>query len=101
VSANSSRQVSWWSVHEYVEALLTNAATWPMIGTPQWCDLADDDPRKLAAIFDAAQHWALRVETCQIAVADAGSAISAAENWSAIAQQLKDHSRYYIPRVAS
>jgi hypothetical protein len=96
-----SRQVTWWFVHEYVSPLLTDAGLWPMVGTPAWCDLADDDPVKLAAIFDAAQHWALRVETSQLAYADAGSEISAAENWSRIAQQIADHARHYIPRVTS
>ena len=61
--------VSWWSVHEYVERLLTDTGSWPMVGTPEWCDLADDDPRKRAAVFDAAQHFALRVETSQAAMA--------------------------------
>ncbi|OCB14200.1 hypothetical protein A5717_11625 [Mycolicibacterium porcinum] len=60
-----------------------------MLGTPQWCALADDDPRKLAALFDAAQHWALRVETSQEGQCQAAQAISAAADWSAIAQELR------------
>jgi hypothetical protein len=91
----SSRQVSWWSVHEYVSPLLTDAELWPMVGTPAWCDLADDDPVKLAAIFDAAQHYALRIETSQLAMADAGSEISAAEDWSHISQRIRDEGEFY------
>src|SRR6478736_3987189 len=50
---------------------------WPTVGTPQWCALDDDDPAKLAALFDAAQHWGLRIEACQQAYSDASSEISA------------------------
>jgi hypothetical protein len=41
-------------------------------------DLDDTDPRKVAALFDAAQHWALRVETSQQAQAETSRDISAA-----------------------
>lgn len=89
-----SRQVSWWSVHEYVEPLLVEAGSWPMVGTAAWCDLADDDPVKLAAIFDAAQHWALRIETSQAAMAEASRNVSTAADWSYIAQQLRDRAEF-------
>jgi hypothetical protein len=77
-----------------------------MAGTPAWCALGDTDPRKVAALFDAAQHWALRVETCQIAsirgLCDSCPAvsrdISAAEDWVAIAQYIKDHREFYAAR---
>ena len=61
----SSQQVSWWSVHEHTGPVLAGVGSWPTAGTPQWCALPDDDPAKLAALYDAARHWALRVETCQ------------------------------------
>ena len=61
-----------------------------MAGTPAWCALADDDPAKLAALLDAAQHWALRVDICQQAQCEAGHAVSAAADWSEIAR------RYYV-----
>ena len=82
-SINESRQVAWWPVHEYVESTLHQVGHWPMLGTPQWCRLDDNDPRKLAALFDAARHWALRLETCQEAYADASKAVSAAADWKA------------------
>jgi hypothetical protein len=90
-----SRQVHWWFVHEYVEPILTDVGSWPMVGTWEWYDLADDDPRKLAAIYDAAQHWALRVDSCQEAYADAGSEISSAADWSRIAQYLRTEREWY------
>jgi hypothetical protein len=102
-----SRQVTWWFVHEHVEPLLAEVGSWPMVGTWEWHDLAVDDPRKLAAMFDAAQHWALRIETMQEAACGASHDVSGAANWSAIAQQKfrRDcavaHGSYYIPRVTS
>ena len=103
--SGSSSQVSWWSVHEYVSGLLAAVGTWPMIGTPQWCALPDDDLAKIASIFDAAQHHALRVETSQEAQCEASRGVSAAADWRDIAQQMfrlncaKAYGSYYIPRV--
>jgi hypothetical protein len=99
----SSAAVSWWSVHEHVSPFLESAGTWPMAGTPDWCGLPDDHPAKLAALLDAAQHWALRVETCQVAESEASHAISAAVDWSAVARANLRHanavaSGAYIPR---
>jgi Protein of unknown function (DUF2742) len=69
-----------------------------MAGTPAWCALDNDDPRKLAALFDAAQQWALRVETCQEAQCEASRDVSAAEDWSAISQEIKDRREFYAAR---
>jgi hypothetical protein len=96
--ATASRQVSWWSVHEHVQPLLDSVGSWPTVGTPAWCALGDDDPVKLAAIYDAAQHWALRVDTCQAAIAETSRDISAAADWPAIANQIRRHREAYIPR---
>lgn len=89
----TSQQVSWWSVHEFVTAHL-QVEHWPMVDSPDWCLLDDDDPRKLAALLDAAQHWALRTETCQQAQAEASRDISAAADWSAIAQKWRARSEF-------
>lgn len=103
--SSGSRQVSWWSVHEYVQPVLDRVGIHPMIGTPEWCALPDDDKRKLAAVFDAAQHWALRVETSQQQHADASHEVSAAADWKAIANEITARQRAiasgaYIPRTA-
>jgi Protein of unknown function (DUF2742) len=100
----SSNAVSWWSVHEHVAPTLARVGSWPMVGTPEWCDLDDDDERKTAALLDAAQHWALRVETTQVAMAEASHEISAAADWTAVARSrfrhdsAVAHGTYYIPR---
>ncbi len=100
--STSSRQVSWWSVHEHVTPLLSQVVqswqSWPTVGTPAWCALPNDDPRKLAALLDAAQHWALRVETCQQAHCDASRDISGAADWSALSSEIRQRSDFYTAR---
>lgn len=94
----ASKAVAWWTVHEFVTPLIDTVGDFPMIGTPEWCALADDDPAKSAAIYDAAQHWALRLETCQEARCEASRAISAAVNWSQIAKEMKNIREFYAAR---
>ncbi|CNV45149.1 phiRv2 prophage protein [Mycobacterium tuberculosis] len=91
--------MSWWSVREYVAPTLAAAVEWPMAGTPAWCDLDDTDPVKWAAICDAARHWALRVETCQAASAEASRDVSAAADWPAVSREIQRRRDAYIRRV--
>ena len=73
-----------------------------MAGTPLWCELCDRDPIKWTSVLDAAQHWALRIETCQQAECEASRDLSAAEDWSGIASKMVQRHGVYIPReVAS
>jgi Protein of unknown function (DUF2742) len=65
----SSQAVSFWSVHEFVDGQLKLIGKFPMIGTSEWCALDDWDARNWAAVYDAAQHWALRLELNQEALA--------------------------------
>lgn len=96
----ASRTVDWWSVHTYVLPVLTAADTWPMAGTVTWSKLDDDDPAKLAALFDAARQHALRVDAAQAALAEASHDIAAAADWS-IARKLLARNAIYIRRTAA
>jgi hypothetical protein len=103
---NGSQQVSSWSVHEFVQPLLTQLGSWPMVGTPAWCVLDDDDPAKVAALLDAAQHWALRIETSQQDLCDASRLIAGAADWSVLAQKSTQRNAFYaahpwLTRVSS
>ena len=69
-----------------------------MVGSPAWCQLGDREPVKWASVLDAAQHWALRVETCQQAECEASRTISAAVDWLAVARIAKRHSDFYAAR---
>lgn len=96
--SNSCRQVSWWSVHEYVQPYLDAGGPYPMVGTPAWCLLDDDDPVKIAALYDAARHWALRLETNQQARCEASQYVSGAADWSRVATNLFQRNSFYAAR---
>jgi hypothetical protein len=60
----------------------------------------------MAALLDAARHWALRVETCQEARCEASRSVSTAVDWPAVSKEIKDlrefyTARPYLKRVAS
>jgi hypothetical protein len=106
MSPTTSQQVSWLSVHEFVGAVLNQVNDWPMLGTPAWCSLAHDDPRKWAAVLDGAQHHALRLELSQEARAEASKAVSRAVDWPRIAREIQQISNFrasrpWTKRVAS
>jgi uncharacterized protein DUF2742 len=84
-------------VHEHVEPLLRYVGRWPTVGTPEWCALAADDRAKVAALYDAARHHALRLELNQEALADASKAVSAAADWKAVALEMQRRRGVYIP----
>lgn len=83
-----SRMVAWWPVYEFAAAH-TAGIDFPMAGTPAWCDLEDDDPRKLAAVLDAGPHHVLRMEIAQEIRADASKAVAAAADWPAISREIQ------------
>lgn len=95
----SSRTVDWWAVNSFVDSLLASVGAWPMAGTAEWSALPDGDTRKLAALLDAARHWALRVDTYQEAMAETSKDIAAAADWSAAAGRLTERRpASYVPR---
>lgn len=97
-NAATSQQVSWWSAHEYVEPVLARVGAHPMVGTPAWCALSDDDPRKVAAVFDAAQHWALHLEINQEARAEASRSVSESVDWPAVSTEIMQRSSFRAER---
>lgn len=93
-----SQQVSWWSVHEFIAEVLKQASDWPLLGSPAWCSLTHDDPRKWAAVLDGGQHHALRLECNQEARADASKAIADAADWSALGREINQRNAFYAER---
>jgi hypothetical protein len=79
-------------------AVLERANGWPLLGTPAWCSLANDDPAKWAALLDGAQHWALRLDSLQEASAEASKAVSGAVDWSAISREINQRNASYAER---
>jgi hypothetical protein len=92
----ASQAVTWYEVHEYRDRKLERLGVeqFPMAGTPAWCALPDNHPVKIAAVFDAAQHWALRIDTAQAASCFASQVISAAADWSAIGQAQRNRAEF-------
>jgi hypothetical protein len=93
-----SQQVSWWSVREFIMPVLNQANGWPLLGTPAWCSLAHEDPRKWCALLDGAQHHALRLELNQEARAEASKAVSGAVDWSALSREIHTRAEFYAAR---
>jgi Protein of unknown function (DUF2742) len=79
-----SRQVHWPSVSDVVRPVLSRHPDYPMVGTPAWCALPTDDTRVIAAIFAAAEQWALQQWITQDAAAEGSRAISGALDWSVV-----------------
>jgi hypothetical protein len=99
MARTDSRQVSFLAVHEFVAPVLAQVNnSWPMLGTPAWCLLAHNDPRTWAAVFDGAQHYALRLELDQEAMVDASQTISTAEDWPAIAREFQQINEFRTAR---
>lgn len=91
----ASQQRSWWSVHVFVAALVSQAENLPAAGTPSWCALPDSDPRKLLALAVDGEHHVLRVEMAQEALADASRSVAASADWRDVG---RGRGSAYIPR---
>ncbi|WP_234821142.1 DUF2742 domain-containing protein [Mycobacteroides abscessus] len=98
VYANTSRQVSWWAVHEFVQPHVEAAGPFPVVGTVAWQLLPATDPGKWAALLDAAQHYALRLDIEQEASIAAGQAISRSQDWGSVARKMRQRREFYAAR---
>lgn len=88
----SSSQRSWFEVYEFVQRLLVNgnidADDLHPAGTPAWLTQDDGDVRKLLSCALEGVHHVLRVETAQLAIAEASRAVSAAVDWPQVAREV-------------
>jgi hypothetical protein len=66
----------------------------PLIGAAEWRCLPDDDPLKLASAIIAAVHMALRWDAEQAALAQASQEISAALDWGAVGQRIRERTEW-------
>jgi Protein of unknown function (DUF2742) len=96
--STASQQVRWFELREWMRPYLYAVGHWPMVATQAWFDLADDDPAKWAALIDAAQHHALRLELNQEARAEASKAISATADWPAVSREINQRNSFYTER---
>ncbi|WP_421876775.1 DUF2742 domain-containing protein [Mycolicibacterium wolinskyi] len=72
-----------------------------LAGTPEWNQLPDDHPDKLGAVLAAGLHHALRLDLAQERRAEASHEISAAADWSAVSQRIRNgRGTAYIRRAS-
>lgn len=86
---SGSREVHWQNVYLFVHQWLGVPGSAPIPGTPAWTELPDDHPDKWRGLLWAAVWWAVAQDARQDALAEAGQAISGAENWADIARQVQ------------
>jgi hypothetical protein len=97
----ASREVDWFSVHQFVMPLIERLGPLPWPGTVSWSELSDHDPRKLGAVLVAGMLWALNEDARQSAMAEAQRDLSRAYDWSATSRKMRARSEVCIPRRAS
>lgn len=87
----ASQEVSWWIVHEFLEAVVSQANFGPVpaAGTPAWAELASGDPRKLLSVAIDGEHHVLRKQIGQEQRAQAAEDVWGGENWTDVAQTVK------------
>ncbi len=98
VYANTSRQVAWLTVHEFVQPHIEAAGPFPVVGTVAWQLLSGTDPAKWAAVLDAAQHYALRLDIEQETAIAAAQAISQSQDWGSVASKMRQRHDFYEQR---
>lgn len=101
-------RVDWQAVRSFVHRLAAGVehTGLPVAGTPEWCALADCDPRKVLAVLAAGSRWALEQELDQIedqytARKAAAIAVAQARDWARVAQRIRGRDAAYIERRAS
>ena len=90
----SGYSVDWTAVRDFLYRRPVGR-THIIAGTPEWCELPDDDPRKVTALIIAGSRWVLEEEIAELqARRDAEKAaaieIAAARDWVAVARRIRD-----------
>ncbi|MGV9481752.1 DUF2742 domain-containing protein [Gordonia aichiensis] len=92
--------IAWNPVRDFVYRVLGGRTTTIIAGTPEWIALDDDDPRKTTAVLIAGSRWAHEQELDEIhwqrgALKRAAEEVSAARDWAAVAQRIRDRDQWY------
>ncbi|WP_267625929.1 DUF2742 domain-containing protein [Gordonia sputi] len=94
---HGSREVSWSLAHEALWPVVERAlriGSLPLIGTHDWVELSTGDPRRVGAIYLAADQWSLHLENHATAMIDASHEISDERDWSAEAQRQRERAAW-------
>ncbi|KSU59648.1 MULTISPECIES: DUF2742 domain-containing protein [unclassified Gordonia (in: high G+C Gram-positive bacteria)] len=97
-----SGHVDWDAVRAYVHRVLADVTHTglPVAGTPEWCQLHDDDPAKLAALVIAGSRWVLEEEIAEInwqrdALKRASIAVAQARDWAQVARRIRERDDFH------
>lgn len=94
-----SREVSWALAHAELWPVVERACRrgpLPLIGSHSWLALPDGDPRKVGAVWLAADWQVLHIELDQDARADALQDVSDAADWHAIGRHGRDKAAFEV-----
>lgn len=92
--------ITWEPVRAFVGRLLAGRHTTIVAGTPEWCELPEDDPAKMLAILTAGSRWCLETELDQIdqrriAAKHAAIEVATALDWTRVAKRIRDRDAFY------
>lgn len=108
-ATDDSREVSWALAHAALWPVIERACrrgALPLIGSHAWLELPEGDPRKVGAVWLAADWQVLHLELDQDARIEALQAVSDAADWPAIGRFGRDRAAFeaanpWAKRVAS
>lgn len=98
IGDHRSREVSFIAVHDRLSPILTTAHSLggvPVLGSPAWVDLAEDDIRWRHSVVVSGYQWALRRWLEQDAETAASKEVSQQQDWSAHARYVRDRKQYF------
>ncbi|KZF01027.1 hypothetical protein A2J03_10720 [Rhodococcus sp. EPR-157] len=93
-----SHEVDVVAVHERLAPILAQAVRLgdiPILGSPAWVGLPEDDSRWRHSVVAAGYRWAIREWLDQDVRRSASRAISAADDWGSVAQSIRRRNEYF------
>ena len=96
----TSTPITWEPVRDFAYRLLAGRTTSIIAGTPEWCALDDDDPRKTTALIAAGNRWVLeqsldQIDLRRIAAKHAAIEVATALDWTRVAKGIRDRDQWY------
>ncbi|WP_206499117.1 DUF2742 domain-containing protein [Rhodococcus sp. KRD175] len=92
-----SREVDFIAVHDRLAPILDDAVLLgdiPILGSPAWVDIANDDVRWRHSVVAAGYRWAAREWLEQDARIEASRELSVSRDWSAVSRSIRQRNDY-------
>lgn len=97
VGGVDSNEIDFLPVHQRLAPLLDRAVLLgeiPVLGSPAWVDIPDDDRRWRDSVVVAGYRWAMAEWLRQDAENQASKELSGSADWSAVAARMRQHAEY-------